>query len=82
MFIRTAFARPPAVLRYSALATRSYATASSPHALLFIEHKDGQIEASSLSALSATNELGGKITGVVIGGEQSEVDSVVEKVKK
>ena len=63
------------------LAARAYVTAPSPHALVFLEHKDGVIEPSSLSALTAAQQLGGSVTGLVVGGPD-QVPSVLEKVKK
>jgi electron transfer flavoprotein alpha subunit len=60
---------------------RTYATASSPHTLLFIEHQNGEIDSGSLSALNAATQLGGPVTGVVIGGP-GQVEPVVEAAKK
>ncbi|KAI0029663.1 DHS-like NAD/FAD-binding domain-containing protein, partial [Vararia minispora EC-137] len=59
---------------------RTYATATSPHALVFLEHRNGSIEPSSLSALTAASQLGGEVTGLVVGGPG--LDGVVEKAKK
>ncbi len=63
------------------LFTRAYATAHSPHALVFLEHKDGVIEPSSLSALTAAQQLGGSVTGLVVGGPD-QVPTVLERAKK
>jgi len=61
---------------------RSYATASSsPHALVFLEHRGGVIDAGSLSALTAAEQLGGKVSALVVGSAE-HVPGVVEKVKK
>ena len=60
---------------------RRYATASSPHALVFLEHREGVIDSGSLSALTAAQQLGGQVTGLVIGAPD-QVKSVVEKAKK
>ncbi|ESK96619.1 electron transfer flavoprotein subunit alpha [Moniliophthora roreri MCA 2997] len=60
---------------------RQYATASSPNTLIFIEHRQGAIEPGSLSALTAAEQLGGKVTGLVVGGSD-QVPEVVEKIKK
>ena len=62
-------------------ARRTYATAASPHALVLIEHRNGAIESSSLAALTAAGELGGEVTGLVIGGPD-QVGGIVEKAKK
>ncbi|KAG2357696.1 hypothetical protein BDR07DRAFT_1419649 [Suillus spraguei] len=60
---------------------RSYATATSPHALVFLEHRQGDLESASLSALTAASQLGGQVTGLVVGSPE-EVPSVVEKAKR
>ena len=72
--------RTRAILRAQSL-TRSYATASSPHALVFLEHNQGVIDPSSLSALTAATQLGGKVTGLIVG-DSEQVNSVLEKAKK
>lgn len=63
------------------LITRAYATATSPCALVLLEHKDGAIEPASLSALTAAQQLGGAVTGIVIGSPD-QVPAVVERAKK
>lgn len=60
---------------------RTYATASSPHALVLLEHSQGIIDSGSLSALTAAGQLGGQVTGLVIGAT-NQVPDVVEKAKK
>lgn len=55
--------------------------ASQVHSLVFIEHRSGDVESGTLAALTAASELGGKVTGLVVGGP-GEVDGIVEKVKK
>lgn len=60
---------------------RAYATAQSPHALVFIEHRAGALNSGSLSALTAASTLGGQVTGVIVGAP-GEVDAVVEKARK
>ncbi|TFK44428.1 DHS-like NAD/FAD-binding domain-containing protein [Crucibulum laeve] len=60
--------------------SRTYATATSPHALVFIEHRHGVIDSGSLSALTAAEQLGGQVSGLVVGGPD-HVHSVVDKVK-
>jgi electron transfer flavoprotein alpha subunit len=61
--------------------TRSYATGTSPHALVFLEHQNGDIESGSLSALTAAKRLGGKVTGLIAGSE-NDVDEVLQKARK
>ena len=61
--------------------SRTYATATSPHALVFLEHNDGVLDSGSLSALTAAQQLGGKVTGLVVGAPD-EVKQAVEKAKK
>ena len=63
------------------LITRAYATATSPHALVLLEHKNGAIESASLSALTAAQQLGGAVTGLVIGSPD-QVPAVLESAKK
>lgn len=63
------------------LITRAYATATSPHALVLLEHKNGAIEPASLSALTAAQQLGGAVTGLVIGSPD-QVPAVLESAKK
>ncbi|KAF9263374.1 electron transfer flavoprotein, alpha subunit [Marasmius fiardii PR-910] len=62
-------------------ALRAYSTSTSPHALIFLEHREGVIEPGSLSALTAAGQLGGSITGLVVGGSD-QVPEVVDKLKK
>ncbi|KAH8107253.1 DHS-like NAD/FAD-binding domain-containing protein [Cristinia sonorae] len=61
--------------------TRSYATSSGPHALVFLEHRDGIIDSGSLSALTAAQRLGGEVTGIVVGGPE-QLKEVVPKAQK
>ncbi|TFK91602.1 electron transfer flavo protein alpha subunit [Polyporus arcularius HHB13444] len=61
--------------------SRRYATATGPHALVFLEHREGVIDPGSLSALAAAQQLGGQVTGLVIGAPD-QVKDVVEKAKK
>ncbi|KAJ7072085.1 electron transfer flavoprotein alpha subunit [Mycena amicta] len=49
---------------------RTYSSASSPHALVFLEHRNGVIDAGSLSALTAAEQLGGQVTGLVVGAAE------------
>ncbi|KAJ3891054.1 DHS-like NAD/FAD-binding domain-containing protein [Lentinula edodes] len=61
--------------------TRNYASGPSPHALVFLEHRQGDIDSGSLSALTAASQLGGKVAGLVVGNSEF-VPAVVDKVKK
>ncbi|QRV82810.1 Electron transfer flavoprotein domain [Ceratobasidium sp. AG-Ba] len=62
---------------------RTYATpAGGNHTLLFLEHTNGAVDAASLSALTAAKQLNGKVTALVVGGEEAEVQKVVEEAKK
>lgn len=72
--------RTRALLRVQSL-TKSYATASSPHALVFLEHNQGVIDSGSLSALTAATQLGGRVTGLIVG-DSEQVSSVLDKAKK
>jgi electron transfer flavoprotein alpha subunit len=64
-----------------AFASRTYATATSPHALVLLEHRSGNIESGSLSALTAAQQLGGQVTGLIIGGPD-QVPGILEQAKK
>lgn len=72
--------RTGTVLCRGALA-RSYATKTSPHALVFLEHRQGVLDSGSLSALTAAQQLGGEVSGLIIGSPE-HVQGVVEKAKK
>jgi electron transfer flavoprotein alpha subunit len=72
-------ARPLAACRPAII--RTYATAANPHALVFLEHRSGIIDASSLSALTAAEKLGGQVTGLVVGSSD-EVQSILPKAQK
>jgi len=78
------FSQPLRRLAYPApRLLRTYATpAGGPHTLLFLEHTDGTVDAASLSALTAAKELNGKVTAIVVGGEDGEVQKVVDEAKK
>ena len=60
---------------------RTYTTSRLPHALIFLEHRSGVIEPGSLSALTAAEQLGGQVTGLIVGGPD-EVQGIVDKAKK
>jgi len=60
---------------------RTYATAASPHALVFLEHRGGSLDSGSLSAVTAATQLGGQVTGLIVGNE-SEVPAAIEAAKK
>ena len=60
---------------------RTYATATGPHALVFLEHRAGVIDASSLSAVTAAQQLGGQVTGLVVGSPE-DVQQVLPKAQK
>ena len=67
--------------KLSAAFRRAYATAHSPHALVFIEQRGGVIDSGSLSALTAAEQLGGSVTGLIVGGP-GEVEQAVETARK
>lgn len=69
------------LLRPTLSISRSYATTTSPHALVFIEQREGVIDSGSLSALTAATQLGGEVTGLIVGGP-GEVEKAVESAKK
>lgn len=79
MLLRPLRAQPLTHLRHS---RRAFASASSPvHSLLYVEHQSGEVEAGTLSALTAASQLGGRVTGLVVGSP-GDVERIVEKVKK
>lgn len=63
-------------------ATRGYATAASPSALVFLEHRGGQLSSAVLNAISAAEQLGGPVTGVIMGAEDEQLEKVAEEAKK
>ena len=74
------------MLRIRSLATfkpafRTYATAANPHALVFLEHRDGAIDSGSLSALTAAQKLGGEVTGLLVGSAE-EVQKALPNAQK
>ncbi|KAL5485105.1 ETF1 [Sanghuangporus weigelae] len=77
MFRLRLFCRPARTLIFS----RTYATSGSPHALVFLEHRGGTIESGSLSALTAAGQLGGKVTGLIVGAPD-EVKQAIEEARK
>lgn len=60
---------------------RSYATPTSPSALVLLEHRHGLLENSSLSALTAAQQLGGEVTAVIVG-QEDHVQKAVSSAKK
>jgi electron transfer flavoprotein alpha subunit len=60
---------------------RRYATSASPHALVFLEHNKGVLDSASLSALTAASQLGGQVTGLIVGNSD-QIGQVVEKAKR
>ncbi|KAG0364404.1 electron-transfer-flavoprotein, alpha polypeptide [Gamsiella multidivaricata] len=59
---------------------RGYATSGNVSALLFVEHKDNKVAASTLNALTAASKLGGSITALVAGNAPDAVVSEVAKL--
>jgi electron transfer flavoprotein alpha subunit len=49
--------------------------------LVFLEHQQGVLESGSLSALTAAQQLGGEVSGLIVGSSE-QVQGVVEKAKK
>lgn len=69
------------IVAFRPLLSRNYASAPLPHALIFVEHRQGVIDSGSLSALTAASQLGGQVTGLVVGNSE-DLPTVVDKVKK
>ncbi|EAU91510.1 electron transfer flavoprotein alpha-subunit [Coprinopsis cinerea okayama7 len=61
--------------------TRSYATVTQPHALVFLEQRQGVLEPGSLSAVTAAGQLGGQVSALIVG-DKAHVASAVEEAKK
>ncbi|WVQ84002.1 hypothetical protein IAT38_006147 [Cryptococcus sp. DSM 104549] len=72
-----------AALRTSRLASplSSLAQRRLASSLVFLEHKGGKLNDASLSAVTAAKTLGNDTHGIVVGSK-SEVDGVLEEVKK
>lgn len=62
-------------------AVRCYASTSSPNALVYLEHHNGDIDVGSLSALTAAGQLGGNVTALVVG-KAGDIEGVIEKARK
>ena len=68
-----ASSRVPLVTPRAQFSTTSAALANS---LLFLEHKNGQINPSSLVAATAAGKLGGDVDGILVG--DSDADKVAD----
>jgi electron transfer flavoprotein alpha subunit len=77
----------PLLLRriFSESLRRCYSTAgslrSAAHALVFVEHNDGSINPGSLSAVTAAQNLGGQVSLLIVGNDES-LPGVVDKAKR
>ncbi|WFD01560.1 Electron transfer flavoprotein alpha-subunit [Malassezia obtusa] len=62
---------------------RTFASSSSrlANTLLFVEHKKGEINPASLSALTAASKLGGDVHALVVG-KSDEAKSIADKAAK
>ena len=60
---------------------RRYASASGSQALVFLEQQGGVIDSGSLSAVTAAGQLGGGVTGLIVGSSE-EVKKAVETAKR
>ncbi|KDN39913.1 electron transfer flavo protein, alpha subunit [Tilletiaria anomala UBC 951] len=83
---RSAISLGKLAIRSSGAATlgaRSFSSSRSSLAstLLFVEHRKGEINPATLSALTAAQKLGGDVHAAVVGSE-SEVEGVADKVAK
>ncbi|KAJ9104578.1 Electron transfer flavoprotein alpha-subunit [Naganishia friedmannii] len=80
MFLQRS-ARIPFATR-SLLRSSHAANAKRPaSSLVYIEHKDGKMNDSTLHAVTAAKAVGGDVSAIVVGTE-SEVSSVLDEVKK
>lgn len=55
---------------------RTYASPAAPNALVFLEHRNGVLDSSSLSALTAATQLGGQVTGLILSGPESSATAI------
>jgi electron transfer flavoprotein alpha subunit len=80
MFVQRS-ARLPSVSR-NLLRNTHAANAKRPaSSLVYIEHKDGKMNDSTLHAVTAAKAVGGDVSAIIVGTE-SEVSSVLDEVKK
>ncbi|WWD07953.1 hypothetical protein V865_006062 [Kwoniella europaea PYCC6329] len=70
-----------AALRTSRLSSLAPVQRRSASSLVFLEHKNGKLNDSSLNAVTAAQSLGSDTAGIVVGSK-SDVDGVLEEVKK
>ncbi|CAK5281336.1 unnamed protein product [Mycena citricolor] len=75
------FLRPKPVSSSLRALQRAYSSTPAPHALVLLEQRQGDIDSASLSALTAAEQLGGQVTGLIVGAAQ-HVAGAVEKAKK
>ncbi|KAG9029681.1 Electron transfer flavoprotein alpha-subunit [Tulasnella sp. JGI-2019a] len=61
--------------------SRLASTSGGPSSLLLIEHQDGKINAGTLSALTAASQMGGEVTGLVVGSSE-DVKGILASAKK
>ncbi|WWD22049.1 hypothetical protein CI109_106537 [Kwoniella shandongensis] len=76
MFVRAALRTSRLSAPLSSLAQRRLASS-----LVYLEHKGGKLNDSSLNAVTAAKTLGGDLAGIVVGSK-ADVDGVLDEVKK
>lgn len=69
------------ITRATILAKRAYATIATPNTLILLEHRDNAIVPATLNAITAAKQLGGNLTGLIVG-EQDHVQGVLDKAKR
>lgn len=69
------------ITRATFLAKRAYATIATPNTLILLEHRDNAIVPATLNAITAAKQLGGNLTGLIVG-EQDHVQGVLDKAKR
>ncbi|WVR04427.1 hypothetical protein IAU60_001430 [Kwoniella sp. DSM 27419] len=70
-----------AAIRTCRLSSRAIAQRRLASTLVFLEHKAGKLNDSSLNAVTAAKALGQDTAGIVVGSK-GDVDSVLEEAKK
>lgn len=61
---------------------RGYASATTPSALVLLEHRGSHLVPATLNAVTAARKLGGKVTGLVVSGSESDSKGAVEQAQK
>lgn len=62
---------------------RGYASAATtPSALVLLEHRGSHLVPATFNAVTAARKLGGKVTGLIVSGSESDSQGAVEQAQK